>query len=384
MIEILIPIEENKLEPKGGPYGYCYNLREGLRKVDNGDIRINFLPASESSDKVYRSSFLRKFWTPRKVVQILAAKHKKGTTKYQGYDIIHFHTTLDMYLNQNSLKNTDAVVVVTSHSPEAWHREFITLKLKNKYRWLYKSIEAIDEYAFERADYVIFPCEYAEEPYFHTWEKYELIKNKKKEKYRYLLTGIKQCKAKIDRQAIRKKYQIPEDAKVLCYVGRHNEIKGYDLIQKAYREALKDKGYYVLVAGGESPIPGIQNDDHWIEVGWTKDPHSIINASDLFILPNRETYFDLIVLEVLSLGAPILMSNTGGNKHFLSYETKGIQHFESENIRDMVQKIDTFFSTVDDGVARKENLELFNSCFTDEKFAKSYLEIMNEIYEDRT
>ena len=77
------------------------------------------------------------------------------------------------------------------------------------------------------------------------------------------------------------------------------------------------------------------------------------------------------------------MSNTGGNKHFLPYETKGIQHFESENIRDLVQKIDTFFCTVDGGVARKENLELFNSCFADEKFAKSYLEMMNEIYEDR-
>ncbi len=383
MINILIPIEENKLEPKGGPYGYCYNLREGLRNVDNGGTRIKFLPASESSDKVYRSSLLRKFWTPIKVIQICVAKYKKGTTKYQGYDIIHFHTTLDMYLNQNSLNKTNAVVVVTSHSPEAWHQEFITSKLKNKNRWLYKRIEAIDEYAFERADYVVFPCEYAEEPYFHTWKKYELIKKEKKGKYRYLLTGIKQCKAKIDRQAIRNKYQIPENAKVLCYVGRHNEIKGYDLIQKAYREVLKEKGYYMLVAGNETPIQGVQEDDHWIEVGWTKDPYSIINASDLFILPNRETYFDLIALEVISLGVPILMSNTGGNKHFFSYETKGIQHFKSENIQDMVQKIDDFFGTVDNVVARKENLELFNDFFTDEKFAKNYLKIMNEIYEDR-
>ena len=43
---------------------------------------------------------------------------------------------------------------------------------------------------------------------------------------------------------------------------------------------------------------------------WTNDPHSLINASDMFILPNKETYFDLIMLEVLSMGKIVLATNT--------------------------------------------------------------------------
>ena len=62
--------------------------------------------------------------------------------------------------------------------------------------------------------------------------------------------------------------------------------------------------------------------DHWIEVGWTNDPHSLIAASDVFVLPNHETYFDLILLEVLSLGVPVVMSRTGGNKFFEQFNNR--------------------------------------------------------------
>ncbi len=38
----------------------------------------------------------------------------------------------------------------------------------------------------------------------------------------------------------------------------------------------------------------------------------------------KETYFDLVMLEVLSLGKIIIASYTGGNKYFKSSFAKGV------------------------------------------------------------
>lgn len=51
----------------------------------------------------------------------------------------------------------------------------------------------------------------------------------------------------------------------------------------------------------------------------------------MFILPNRETYFDLVLLEVMSLGIPVLASYTGGNKYFEKINDSGIYFFKDMN-----------------------------------------------------
>ena len=38
----------------------------------------------------------------------------------------------------------------------------------------------MDKYAFEHADYILFPCEDADEPYMHLWPEYDTIKHNRK------------------------------------------------------------------------------------------------------------------------------------------------------------------------------------------------------------
>lgn len=258
-------------------------------------------------------------------------------------------------------------------------------KLNQKDYRLLKSridqLEEMDRYAFERANYIIFPCEEAEEPYFHTWEKYAEIR--KAEKYRYVPTGIVGSLANICRSHIRAKYHIPDDAFVVSYAGRHNEIKGYADLKLIGEEMLKDNNTYFLIAGKEEPMVGLEN-DHWIEVGWTNDPHSLIAASDVFLLPNRETYFDLILLEVLSLGVPVVLSSTGGNKYFKRFHKKGLMFYSS--IDEAIENLNYFKSSAKDVriAAGKELYELFKENFSVETFTRKYLEIISAIaYEDK-
>ncbi len=384
-MKVLIPVLESKLHPIGGPYGYLYNLKLGIEEISETSIKIDFIK-DVSKERTFTTKIKKnkeKLYKPYIILKILCAKYRKERTGYDGYDIVHFHSSLDMWLNQNKIKKSKATIVLTSHSPSVWYKEFIdNFNIRSK--CIKGLAEKIDQYAFERANYIVFPCREAEEPYYNNWEYYTKFKLTNEYKYKYLLSGIKKCNYKIERKDIREKYGIPKAAKVLCYVGRHNKYKGYDLLKKAFDEKLKEKGYYVIVAGKEEPMKGIE-DEKWIEVGWTDDPYSIVNSADLFILPNRETYFDLVVLEVLSLGKCILMSETGGNNFFKKTLSAGIFYFKKENALSLSNAVESFFGNPRHWIdGEKENEKLFQSFFNEKIFAQNYIKLMEEIlYENR-
>lgn len=315
----LIHFPVDKLAPKGGPAGYLYNLKHGLEEL--GDAEFDFLPVEGSS---YEQNATLQKLVPSRIKDLrrlrnflaLLSREVAAPVDYSQYGAVHFHSTEVLYLHRKTLETYRGKVVLTSHSPCVYHEELIARlnpRDAEEHAEELKGLAVIDEYSFKRADYVIFPCPEAEEPYFHTWDGYEAVRDEAK--LRYVPTGIEPVSAKVDRTDLRKRYGIPEDAFVVCYVGRHNKIKGYDLLQKVARELLDDEDIWFLVAGREGPIYGLEH-SRWVEVGWTDDPHSVIAAADTFILPNRETFFDLIMLEVLSLGQVVLASRTGGNNFF--------------------------------------------------------------------
>lgn len=383
-MKALIYFPENKMAPKGGPAGYLYNLVHELKK--NSDS-YEVLPASESlsDNKKIRDAIpkrikdIRRAWRFTKLYQ----KKTKPSVNLNEYDVVHFHSTEDLYYCREALEEYKGTVVLTSHSPCVYHQELLgrlnplDVKLFKK---KLKSLEQLDMYAFNRADKIIFPCEEAEEPYYHTWEQYKNIRQK--DKYYYVPTGIKGCHGKVSRAEIRKQYGIPEDAFVVSYVGRHNAIKGYEDLKEIGKELLKDKNVWFLIAGKEGPLYRLQN-EQWIEIGWTTDPHSYIAASDVFLLPNKETYFDLILLEVLSLGVPVIMSNTGGNQYFKKYGLQSLMTYE--NVTDAVEQVKKLQQ-----VSKKErmdlgmqNLQLFQNEFTVEVFAKNYANTIESFVEEK-
>ncbi len=139
------------------------------------------------------------------------------------------------------------------------------------------------------------------------------------------------------------------------------------------------KNIYFIIAGKEFPIKGLE-DPHWIEIGWTNDPGSLISASDVFVVPNRKAYFDLAILEALSLGSIIITSNTGGSSEIIK-TTPGVIGFEPENLDDLIKNI----LLVKDLPSLKKkklqqiNLETYNKFFTVEKMAQRYLNELSKI-----
>lgn len=393
-MKVLEFLEKKDLKPVGGPSGYLYNLYNQLLK-DNVDC-IHFI---EEYDKINIKDYLKKFlYKNKKLYNYLYTKHNRNKVlrdvnsnshysrvDLSKYDVVHFHGSLSMYCVKDSLKDYKGIVIFTTHTPKVSYKEIIednTLKEDYiKYKEQYDDLKKIDEYAFNRADYIVFPVEEAEECYYNTWPEYEEIRKKNKNKIHYIPTGINPIKVEETKEETRDKYNIPKNAFVISYVGRHNEIKGYDKLKKFGEKILNDPKYsnvYFLIGGKESPLQGLNN-ERWIEVGWTNKPYTIMNCADLFILPNRETYFDLILLEVMSIGKPVFLSNTGGNKYFHRYKDSGLIYYDINNFDEALSILKKTINRKDLNTLGDKNKKIFNENLTIEIFSKNYLSFINKI-----
>lgn len=387
MKKVLVYLYEGSLQNCGGPRGYNCALKSQLDMIEGHNVE--FLPGGS----IPTSSFWDKrknLWYGKIVIRIknllrlikqFYIVNKKAVVDLEQYDIVHFHNTISMFLVQDSLKSYHGKVILTSHCPIVPYKEFLD-SLSNWEQkhlgWYYKRMEQIDRYAFNRADYIIFPCQEAEEPYYHSWPYFTEIKKRKSSCFKYLFTGTYQCVAKKSRKEVCQSLGIPEDSFILCYAGRHNEVKGFHYLKIIGENLLKQhNNVYFIIAGKEGPIKGLTH-PRWIEIGWTDDPHSYISASDVFLLPNKETYFDLILLEVISLGKIVIASNTGGNKIF-GGKTKGVITYNT--LEEAIDYCNNLMEIDESGrkELEKDNLDIFNKEFTLRTFAEKYLQLLEKL-----
>jgi glycosyltransferase involved in cell wall biosynthesis len=292
-----------------------------------------------------------------------------------------------MYRAKDRLENYDGKVILTSHSPKRLSKEIAedctSKKDYTKHKEQYDNLIAIDEYSFKRADYIIFPCKESEEPYYHTWKDYKKIHETNKNKYIYIPTGISPVNTgNFSRKKIREKYGIPDNKFVVCYIGRHNKVKGYDQLKDIASKVLEDSNIEVhfLIAGKEAPLTGLKN-KNWTEAGWIDNPNELIFAADAFILPNQETYFDLILLQAMSIGKPIILTNTGGNKYFKKFKESGLFFYaygDTNGAANIIKKLSKS-SKGDISKYGKANKTIFEENFTIEIFTKKYIEAIIKI-----
>ena len=171
------------------------------------------------------------------------------------------------------------------------------------------------------------------------------------------------------------KYNLPNDSLKVCYIGRHNEIKGYDKLQEIARkvwDVLPNTKF--IIGGKEEPMKGIK-DERWIELGWV-NTFALLNEIDVFILPNQQTFFDLILIEVLRQGVPCIISNTGGNKWFEQFNLEGLKIFDYNNVATAVSLVGYFKNAKDNKMLSKlgqSNHKFFVDNLTVGKYISNYI-----------
>ena len=305
--------------------------------------------------------------------------------KIYEFDSIHFHSSIDIHKSRKLLTNYKGTVLLTSHCPQPFTNELLE-KIP-----LYKCVKSILSSILYRTEisswnlshYIMFPVPEALEPY-KKHERFKKYIESHENKFVYCPSAIL-SEPTFKNISIREKLNISQNAFLICYIGRHNQVKGYDELKKFGELVLnKYNDIYFVIGGKEEPIRSLKH-DRWIELGWIDFGNDILRDADLFVLPNAETYFDLITLEVLRIGTPILMSRTGGNKFFEAYSAdcdSGIKLYEYGNLDDEMNTFYYFYEGIKKGKKekmREQNNNIFRSSFTVKEFVDRYIQLLNTI-----
>lgn len=238
-------------------------------------------------------------------------------------DVIHCHDIYAMIALLNvvdkKLPETLKPILLEIHSEGATSEEIFRSLPEQKltiYGYYLKQYEA---YAISRSRYLIVPSRGAKRQLLQHIPKLKSL-NKK---IRTIYNGIEKI-AIIPKKKARAMLGLCKNNIVIISVGRLNYDKGFDVLIKAVKTVI-DKGFKnirLLIAGDgpvrkplEKMIRNFKLESYVKLLGYI--PHDKINvlysAADIYVSSSRRAAFDLSLLEALSVGLPIIATNTGGN-----------------------------------------------------------------------
>lgn len=372
----------------GGPSGYLSHLKSGFTDEfpDLLYVRdVNKKTPIKKNTKSSTKGWLSMFYELRCIISFIKkgiAVRNKYKNQLDVYNLIHVHGSEDLFYLK-MFARYKGIIVLTSHRPEELSDEVINnvkTRQAGSYHILKMVLEYIEKYSYRNADAFIFPSRHAACIYerFPGFNKYS---NKKP--IRYVTTGLQYKKPIKSREEYFKQHNInlSPNKQIVTYIGRHNKIKGYDRVVEAF-EIVKSYNGSVIVAGAPGTIQ-YPKDPDWVELGYINDAIELMNISDIVVIPNRNTYFDLVIIEALSVGCIVITSNTGGNID-IAKDTKGLVLFDNNEVNGCSNAIQNVLKM--DADKRTElsasSLEYYYQNCTPPKFAANYQQAINSIIKE--
>ncbi len=165
-------------------------------------------------------------------------------------------------------------------------------------------------------------------------EDYELAAHSFRPKELVLTNGIgvrvnDAIETVCDREAVRRSFGIPLDAKILVSVGEPCELKNHKTILRAMRKLSRDDLYYIIVGSGayrdelEHCAKESYLSDHVRLPGFCTNVFEIVKACDIFCFPSLREGLPSTLIEAMACGMPILASDIRGNRDLVTQGVGG-------------------------------------------------------------
>lgn len=372
------------IRPGGGPKGYLYNLYQSSGEKnydiiyerlsderDNDTLKsvskldVVKIKAKRFLESILPSSFIAKFFIPKVYSRDLSFS-QDIINKLHCYKVIVFHNLIEFSYWNKYHKNKEQICLVFSHCPTDFTHEYILTNNENHWSTSIKKLMCnklleLELEQYKNSDGLICPTEFALDGYFKDYPEYrkEFDSIKKYE----IVSGVKKLKKEI---------QNKNELKV-TYLGRYHESKGFDM----YLEASDlSKATIKWQCGGFGHLENeIIKYNKVVNLGWISNVEKVFANSAVIVIPNRETYFDLVLLEALSLGKPVVTTYTGGNKIFNSSKSFIICEPTSKAI---AESVDEILSYNQQGYS-EENEKLYDHEFSLEVFAKRHIALATKL-----
>jgi len=191
--------------------------------------------------------------------------------------------------------------------------------------------------------------------------------------------------------SFKRKFNIPEDRKIILYLGRIHKTKGIDFLVKAYAHLIKETNFRdaVLVIAGpddgylsevKSLVHDLSVSDSVLFAGplYGEDKLAAYVDSEVYVLPSRYETFPMTILEAYACGKPIVTSRVGGLKDLVKNGETGLL-FEPGNVKQLARSI---FNLLNDNNAAKE-IGLKGKNFVRETFTiEKVVERLEKVYDE--
>jgi len=191
--------------------------------------------------------------------------------------------------------------------------------------------------------------------------------------------------------AFKKKFGIPEDKKIILYLGRIHKIKGIDFLVRAYAH-LKNEMHFkdaVLVIAGpddgylgevKSLVQGLDVSNSVLFTGplYGRDKISAYVDSEVYVLPSRYEAFPMSVLEAYACGKPVIASKVGGVMDLVIEGVTGLL-FEPGDVTQLAKSIFLLL----DNHEKAEDMGMKGKQFVKENFSiEKVVEKLEKVYEE--
>lgn len=386
------------LGPGGGPAGYAFYLQQGLATLEAAEglieivvpTRLRRAVDNRQLEPSWRFRLLKKMprWLAGAVLGIHATYTSRNALRYFGFTddqigslkrakVVVFH---DYRLALSYINNAhpEQLILLMPHSPtdlssemvENWRGIFGNSTI---WKLVYEELARLELETFLKVKGIIAPCRSALEGYFLGLPDSRLFLQQALPVYE-VKTGVLGLNAIQNRSEVRERWGIAPRDKVVGYFGRKHPHKGFDLFvqiaELAY--ARKHEGLW-FVSAGKGHLPSPRHLPNYLDLGYLTNQllADAVAAVDLVVVPNRFSYFDLFILEAMSLGKVVLTSRVGGN---ICFDAPGVLFVEELTAESFLQAIEKLLTK--DGLLDSlggENRRVFEERYNLSAFAKRHL-----------
>lgn len=220
--------------------------------------------------------------------------------------------------------------ILVVHSHEIGSQALNMLKIRNGKNFLIEKVALfMEKIGYEKSDYISFPGKGAMNTLLTDRKDLKRLLDKKEIKILY--TGIEvPFKKSIGTENLKISNNLPIK---LLFVGRLVEDKGFDLVLEAVK-ILNDQGYNFALSivgwGDADKIKKYLNENNLNDKVFLLGalPHEnvlkLMEEHDILVAPHRRSVFDLVMLEAMHIGLPIISTAVGGNIELITSENQGI------------------------------------------------------------
>ena len=198
----------------------------------------------------------------------------------------------------------------------------------------------------------------------------DALKNKIKN-ITFVRNGVDVPIIKNNREELRKKFEIPQDAKVYIYVGRLSKRKNILTLLENFKNYNKDS--YLLVFGrGELEEECKKYNSEKIKIlGFKENVLEYFPIADIYVSASKSEGLSIAIIEALDKGLHMFLSDIPSHKEVLSID-KNIylgEIFDENNFGEKMKLIEQKYNDEN----KKNIVEFKNKYLSSEAMAKKYL-----------